>query len=94
MRLFRAPDKGYGYVGDDIPELGIAVLREHRGRGIGSALLQQLLEIAALSHEAVSLSVSRDNPARRLSERIGGQANCLTTSENRSVESSTLDRSK
>lgn len=71
IRLFAASQKGYGYVGDHIPELGIAVLPEFRNCGIGSALLHRLLEMAASVHDAVSLSVSSDNPALRLYERLG-----------------------
>jgi len=71
IRLFPASSKGYGYVGDNIPELGIAVLPEHRGRGVGSALLQRIVEMASPMYDAVSLSVSIDNPAQRLYERAG-----------------------
>jgi ribosomal protein S18 acetylase RimI-like enzyme len=71
MRIFSRPQKGYGYVADGTPELGIAVLPEHRGRGIGSALLRRLIEIATSSYDAVSLSVSSDNPAQRLYQRAG-----------------------
>ena len=71
MRIFTTSDKGYGYAGDHIPELGIAVLPGHRGCGIGSALLDRLVEMAGSRYEAVSLSVSSDNPAVRLYERVG-----------------------
>ena len=71
MRIFTTSEKGYGYVGDHIPELGIAVLPGHRGSGIGSALLDRLVEMASSRYEAVSLSVSNDNPALRLYERVG-----------------------
>lgn len=71
MRIFTAPERGYGYVGDNIPELGIAVLPTHRGCGIGSALLQRLVEMAAAAYDAITLSVSTDNPAQRLYERVG-----------------------
>jgi len=71
MRVFTADDKGYGYVSDNIPELGIAVLPAHRGCGVGSALIQRLLGMARGVYDAVSLSVSNDNPALRLYERLG-----------------------
>jgi GNAT superfamily N-acetyltransferase len=71
MRIFTAPEKGYGYVSDNIPELGIAVLPQNRGHGVGSALLLRLVEMASELYDAVSLSVSADNPARRLYERVG-----------------------
>jgi ribosomal protein S18 acetylase RimI-like enzyme len=83
MRIFSGPQKGYGYVADGTPELGIAVLPEHRRRGIGSVLLQRLIEIATSSHDALSLSVSSDNPAQRLYqragfERVGSSGNSIT----------------
>ena len=71
IRIFTASEKGYGYVGDNIPELAIAVLPEHRGCGVGSALLERLVAMVRPAYDAVSLSVSTDNPARRLYERVG-----------------------
>ena len=71
IRIFKGAEKGYGYVSDNTPELGIAVLPEHRGCGVGSALLQRLIEVAGTAYDAVSLSVSTNNPAVRLYERVG-----------------------
>lgn len=71
LRLFDGGRRGYGYVDDDIPELSMAVLPENRARGIGSGLLAHLLDVAACRFQAVSLSVARNNPARRLYERYG-----------------------
>ena len=58
---------GYGFVAEEIPELGIAVVASARGRGIGSALL------AALVDRVPTLSLSCDvrNPAMRLYRRFG-----------------------
>jgi ribosomal protein S18 acetylase RimI-like enzyme len=66
-RRFVARDAGYGFVAEDVPELAIAVRREARGAGVGTALLTRLLEQVP----EVSLSVEADNPARRLYERLG-----------------------
>jgi [ribosomal protein S18]-alanine N-acetyltransferase len=71
LRLLTGDDRGYGYVDDATPELGMAVLAEYRGQGIGSDLLKCLLKSAASLYRAVSLSVSKDNPAVRLYERMG-----------------------
>lgn len=73
LRLLGGGEKGYGFVGDGIPELGMAVLPEYRGRGVGAALLGRLLGAASAVYASVSLSVSCDNPAVRLYERVGFQ---------------------
>ena len=53
-------------------ELGIGVVGEARGRGVGRALLAALRELAReQGYRALSLSVDRQNPARRLYERAG-----------------------
>ena len=71
LRLHAGKKKGYGYVDDFTPELGMAVFPEHRGRGIGTSLLTRLVETAGASYEQISLSVARENPARRLYQRFG-----------------------
>ena len=71
LRLLVGDEKGFGYVDEATPELGIAVLPGHRGRGVGAALLRRLLEASSVVYEAVCLSVSLDNPALRWYERVG-----------------------
>jgi ribosomal protein S18 acetylase RimI-like enzyme len=51
--------------------LDICLLPEHRGAGCGEALLRGLLEEARAGQQVVRLQVARDNPARRLYERLG-----------------------
>ena len=64
FRLFDNSNKGYGYISDDIPELSIAVLKEYRGKGIGSKLLKALIEKAKSDgYPAISLSVDLENTA-------------------------------
>ena len=67
VRYSTAADPSYGYVNDDTPELGIAVVDQDRGNGIGAAFLTALL--AELPR--CSLSVDRRNLAMRLYERHG-----------------------
>lgn len=71
LRLLADEEKGYGYVDDETPELGMAVLPGYRGRGIGTSLLNRLLKSAGADYRKVCLSVSADNPALRLYERVG-----------------------
>ena len=62
---------------DEICILDIALLPEHRGVGIGTAVLQDVLREADGARQRVTLQVARGNPARRLYERLG----FVTTSE-------------
>jgi ribosomal protein S18 acetylase RimI-like enzyme len=71
IRLSSEEDKGFGYIDEHTPELGIALLPEYRGQGIGTALLTRLLEAAKNLYPAISLSVSPNNRAMRLYERMG-----------------------
>ncbi len=49
----------------------VALLPEHRGKGLGSALLRTLLAEAGRQRRAVALHVLRSSPAARLYERLG-----------------------
>jgi GNAT superfamily N-acetyltransferase len=72
IRLFTNDDHGYGFVGPHVPELTIGVSPAARGRGVGTALLAELLARAqAAGHPSISLSVEPDNPAVHLYERSG-----------------------
>jgi ribosomal protein S18 acetylase RimI-like enzyme len=73
LRLLTGDAKGFGYVDDETPELAIAVAPRRRGRGVGERMLRELLDAAAGTFAAVSLSVRADNPALRLYERVGFQ---------------------
>lgn len=71
IRSFKSENQGYGYVDDDTPELSIAVLPDHRNQGLGTALLNHMIAEAAKRYSGLSLSVSSDNPAKSLYERLG-----------------------
>ena len=55
----------------EIRIIDIALLPEHRGRGIGTALLTPILDEAETAGRTVVINVERENPARRLYERLG-----------------------
>ena len=67
LRCFPASEPGYGFVDEGTPELSMAVLRAYRGNGIGSRLIELLLQ----GVDAASLSCDPANPARRLYVRHG-----------------------
>jgi ribosomal protein S18 acetylase RimI-like enzyme len=51
--------------------IDIALLPHARGRGIGGALLEDLIEAAAAKGKPLSIHVERNNPAMRLYLRLG-----------------------
>ena len=51
--------------------IDISLLPEYRGRGIGTALVQALLDEAVPAGGTVRLSVAMSNPAQRLYQRLG-----------------------
>ena len=71
LRLWSESEKGFGYINETIPELAIAILPDYRGKGIGTHLLMQVLEMTENRFPAVSLSVRADNPVVKLYERFG-----------------------
>jgi GNAT superfamily N-acetyltransferase len=71
-RLFTPDAPGYGFVDEQTPELGLAVARLHRRKGVGTALLRSLIERARVDGlAALSLSVAPHNQSRMLYEREG-----------------------
>lgn len=71
-RRFTEANAGYGFVDEQTPELSIAVVPSRRGSGLGSELLEALLDRArADGYGAISLSVEKGSPAIGLYERHG-----------------------
>ncbi|UTW66507.1 GNAT family N-acetyltransferase [bacterium SCSIO 12643] len=71
-RAFSIDNKGYGFIHEDIPEIRMAIQSEFRNKGIGTELLCRI-EVAyrKLGVTALSLSVDKKNPAKRLYQRNG-----------------------
>lgn len=62
----------YGHIDDETPSLSISVLKEYRGAGIGTALLETMLtHLASRGYSRVSLSVQRENYAVKMYEKVG-----------------------
>lgn len=64
-RLYVAPME------HEVRLMDIALLPEQRGRGIGGALIRDVMSEAKRNGRFVSLHVEPDNPARRLYARLG-----------------------
>ena len=56
---------------DEIRVIDIALLPEHRGCGLGGAMMQDILNEALRTARPVRIHVESNNPARRLYERLG-----------------------
>ena len=71
-RLFTSEHKGFGYLGDRIPELSMAVKKEYRNQGIGTSLMNAIAsEYLEFGVAYLSLSVDKANPAVNLYKRLG-----------------------
>lgn len=71
MRLIRG-GAGLGYVDEETPQLGIAVMPAFQRRGHGEYLMRAALDAAsAHGYKQVSLTVHPQNPAIALYERCG-----------------------
>ena len=62
----------YGHVDERTPSLAISLLKEYRGKGIGTELLLQMLEtLRQKGYRQVSLSVQKANYALRMYQKAG-----------------------
>ena len=62
----------YGHVDDDTPSLAISLYKEYRGRGIGTAMMQRMLELLkSQGWRKTSLAVQKANYAVRMYEKFG-----------------------
>ena len=71
-RRFDEHEKGYGFVDEHTPEIGIAVEEAYRGNGIGTALLEAIIDdYRQKGFSKLSLSVDQRNRAINLYKRLG-----------------------
>jgi GNAT superfamily N-acetyltransferase len=59
-------------VDDQTPEIAISVIKEERGKGIGTMLLEAMKKLLQeTGYNQISLSVQKQNPAAKLYLRLG-----------------------
>ena len=62
----------YGHVDDDTPSCAISLLKEYRGRGIGTALMREMLAIlSGRGYKKISLAVQKANYAVKMYQKVG-----------------------
>lgn len=62
----------YGHVDDSTPSFAISLLPEFRGMGLGTALMEAMLELLRQSGCAqASLAVQKENYALRMYQKVG-----------------------
>ena len=62
----------YGHIDDQTPSLAISLYKDYRNRGIGSQLLQRMLDLLReKGYRQVSLSVQKANYAFRMYQKAG-----------------------
>jgi GNAT superfamily N-acetyltransferase len=74
FRLFPREEPGFGFVDEQTPEIAISVVPSRRGHGVGSELMDALVDVAReQGYDALSLSVGEDSPAMHVFEKQGFQ---------------------
>lgn len=64
--------KGFGSIDDQTPEFAISLLPDYRGYGIGTALMQAMIEhLKTKSYSQTSLAVQKDNYALKMYLQVG-----------------------
>jgi len=73
-RILAGEPRGFGNIDPYTPEFAISVYSAYRGQGIGTALMEQMLEtLRTRGYKQTSLAVQKDNYAVRLYENVGFQ---------------------
>lgn len=72
VRKFSETNKGYGYIDETIPEMGMAIYSEYRNKGIGKRFIEEMkLTLQEKDFKAVSLNVDKANYAFKFYQKEG-----------------------
>lgn len=71
IRLIAKEKAPSAYVDENTPVLIIAVKPEYRSQGVGTMMLNQLLQEAGALYDQISVSVPKDSPAFSFFEKFG-----------------------
>lgn len=62
----------YGHVKEDIPSFAISLYKEYRGKGIGTMMMRQMLQLLKTQgYKKASLAVQKENYAVKMYEKAG-----------------------
>lgn len=62
----------YGHMDDETPSFSISLYKEYRNHGIGTALMEKMLELLkSKGYKKVSLGVNKENYAVRMYKKVG-----------------------
>jgi len=71
-RILIGEVKGFGNIDDKTPEFAISLIKEYRNKGIGTALMRNmLLLLKKHGYKRTSLAVQKDNYAVKMYKAIG-----------------------
>lgn len=72
----------YGHIADGIPSLAMSLYKEYRNKGIGTELLERILQLLRKEgYKQVSLSVQKANYAVRMYRKVGFKVHKETEEE-------------
>lgn len=64
----------YGHIDDNTPSFAISLYKEYRGKGIGTALMKEMLTtLKERGYKQASLSVQKENYAAKMYQKLGFQ---------------------
>jgi ribosomal protein S18 acetylase RimI-like enzyme len=72
VRILADEIKGYGNIDDQTPEFAISLFKEYRNKGIGTFLMNRMIEcLKEKGYAQASLSVQKQNYAVKMYQKLG-----------------------